>query len=97
MPRRAAKKDRNHNTIAAALRDVGYLVAETHQLGGGFPDLVCRGVDRRTGRRETWLIEVKERAGTLTPAEATFHAAWGDGVAIVRSVDEAYRLIGLDV
>lgn len=93
--RRIAKKDANHNQIAAALRDVGYLVHETHQLGAGFPDLVVAGIDRRTGLRRIWLIEVKDIRGALTPDEAAFHAMWGDYVAIVRTVDEAYRLVGV--
>lgn len=93
--RRAAKKDANHNTIARALRDVGYLVHETHQLGSGYPDLTVGGIDRRTGARRVWLVEVKDAGGSLTPDEETFHQAWAGYVAVVRSVDEAYRLVGV--
>lgn len=93
--RRAAKKDTNHNAIRDALIDVGYLVAETHQLGSGFPDLAVAGIDRKIGQRRVWLIEVKDRAGKLTPDEATFHAQWDGYVAVVRTVDEAYRLVGV--
>lgn len=95
--RRAAKKDVNHNTIAAALRDVGYLVWETHQLGGGYPDLNVAGIDRATGQQRVWLVEVKDRGGTLTADEAAFHLQWRGFVHIVRSVDDAYRLVGIDV
>lgn len=93
--RRAAKKDANHNEIAQALRDVGYLVAETHQIGQGFPDLVCAGVHRRTGYRGTWLIEIKSDDGTLTPDEIKFHEQWADYVYVIRTKDEAYRLVGV--
>lgn len=93
--RRAAKKDANHNQIAAALRDVGYLVHETHQLGAGFPDLVVAGIDRRSGLRRIWLIEVKDIRGTLTPDEAAFHAEWDGYIDIVRTVDDAYKLVGV--
>lgn len=93
--RRAAKKDLNHNTIAQALRDVGYRVHETHQLGSGFPDLVVAGVDRRTGYRQRWLLEVKGAKEKLTPAEEMFHTAWDGDVVIVRTVDEAYQLVGV--
>ena len=93
--RRAAKKDRNHNTIAQALRDVGYRVHETHQLGSGFPDLTVGGIDRRTGARRVWLVEVKAPKGTLTPDEAAFHQEWAGLVDTVRTVDEAYRLVGV--
>lgn len=93
--RRAARKDLNHNVIAQALRDVGYRVAETHQLGSGFPDLVVAGVDRKTGTRQRWLLEVKGAKEKLTPDEELFHVAWAGDVAIVRSVDDAYRLVGV--
>lgn len=93
--RRAAKKDTNHNVIAQALRDVGYRVAETHQLGSGFPDLVIAGIDRKTGIRQRWLIEVKGAKEKLTPDEELFHTLWAGDVVIVRTVDEAYRLVGV--
>jgi hypothetical protein len=93
--RRAAKKDTNHNLIANALRDVGYRVAETHQLGSGFPDLTIAGVNRTTGQPCIWLIEVKDKTGKLTPDEQTFHAEWVGYVHIVRTIDEAYRLVGV--
>ncbi len=53
MPRRAAKKDSNHNTIAAVLVGVGCEVVDTSALPGAL-DLVCayRGV-------LTWL-EIKQ-------------------------------------
>lgn len=93
--RKRAKKDTNHNEIVRALADVGYLVAETHQIGAGFPDAVCAGVDRRTGMRRVWLLEIKHGRGRLTPDERTFHAQWGEHVNVVHSIDEAYRLVGV--
>jgi hypothetical protein len=93
--RRAAKKDLNHNTIANALRDVGYRVAETHQIGAGFPDLVIGGVHRTTGQPGIWLIEVKDKTGKLTPSELSFHQEWIGYVHIVRTVDDAYKLVGV--
>ena len=45
---------------ALALRDVGYRVHETHQLGGGFPDLVVCGVDRR---HSGWPLSVQHSGG----------------------------------
>lgn len=93
--RRAAKKDSNHNQIRRALEDAGYVVHETHQLGGGFPDLTVGGICRRTGQRRVWLVEVKDAKGTLTPDEEAFHALWRDMVHIVRTVDDAYRLVGV--
>lgn len=93
--RRAARKDSNHNTIAQALRDVGYRVAETHQLGAGFPDLTVGGINRTTGQQQIWLLEVKDATGKLTPAEQAFHREWIGYVHVIRTVDEAYKLVGV--
>ena len=90
-----ARRDANHTEITRALRDVGYLVHETHQLGSGYPDLTVGGIDRATGIRRLWLVEVKAARGTLTPDEAAFHAEWAGHVHIVRSIDDAYRLVGV--
>jgi len=86
--RRAAKKDVNHNAIVRALRDVGASVFETHQLGGGFPD-ICAGF-----RGQTFLLEVKHGREWLTPAEREFFDPWRGHAVIVRTVDEALRAIG---
>ena len=81
--RRAARKDLNHNEVADVYRAHGWSVAETYQLGNGFPDLVVAkdGVTR--------LIEIKDRRGTLTMAELTFAAQWRGECVVIRSVDEA--------
>lgn len=67
----------------------------TDQLGNGFPDLVVGGVDRRTGLRRVWLVEVKMPGATLTADEARFHQAWQGDVWIVESVAAAETLVGL--
>jgi len=91
--RRAAKKDANQDEIVAALRDVGASVALTHQLGGGFPDVVVGYRD------ETFLLEIKDgdqppSKQQLTRKEAEFHQSWRGQIAIVTSVEEALRVIG---
>lgn len=90
MPRLRAKKDANHNAIARALRAVGCTVFETHQLGAGYPDLTVG----RAG--VTYLLEVKAAGGSLTPAEEAFVATWRGHVAIVRTIDEALRAVGVE-
>lgn len=89
--RRIAKRDANHTRIVRALRDAGVSVHETHQLGGGFPDLVAGY------RGRTTLLEVKTDRGTLTTDERDWHAAWRGQVAIVRTVDEALAAVGVEV
>jgi hypothetical protein len=93
--RKRAKKDTNHNTIAQALIDVGYSVADTSQLGGNFPDLVVGGTDRKTGQIANWLIEIKTEKGKVKPGQNEFAAQWRGVYAVVRTVDEAYKLVGV--
>jgi hypothetical protein len=91
------KRDGNHTEIREALRRVpGCRVFDSGDVGGGFPDLVIgfMGIIR--------LLEVKD--GSLPPSqrkltkdERKFHSAWEHlPVHVVNSVDEAYRVIGLD-
>lgn len=101
MSRRAARKDANQGMIEQALRAIGATVADTSRLGDGFPDLVC------FYRGHVYLLEVKDGAKppsqqVLTKAEQVFHTQWSEAIyhkrlAIVRDVDEAYRVIGAEV
>jgi len=93
--RRAARVDANQREIVAALRQAGVSVQPLHTVGKGCPDLLC-GV---------WgtnlLIEIKDgqkvpSARKLTPDEAAWHQSWRGQVAIVESVDDALRLVGLE-
>lgn len=93
--RKRARKDANHSQIAQAMRDVGYLVADTASLGDGFGDQVWAGIDRKSGQKSVWVIEIKTTKGNLTDAEKIFHQAWQGYVHIVRSVDDAYKLVGV--
>lgn len=78
--RYAAKKDLNQDAIVAELLAFGCSVRKTHQLGGGFPDLVVGW------RGRTLLVEVKQpgKEDDLTADEREFFAAWR-GAAIVAS------------
>lgn len=92
MPRShaPARTDSNQAAIVAALRGVGARVALTHVVGYGFPDLLVgfRGIN--------YLLEIKNIDGRnrLTPAEVIWLEHWRGQVAIVRSPDEALRVIG---
>lgn len=93
--RRAARVDANQAEIVAALRDVGCSVADTSRLGQGFPDLVVG----RAGI--TFLLEIKNgraipSAQRLTPDEQAWHQAWRGQVAVVRSVEEALAVVGIE-
>ena len=85
--RKRARKDDNQTIIVSAFRQFGASVFETHQVGGGFPDIVVGF------RGKNYLIEIKdgekcESRRPLTPAEIEFHAAWRGRVEIIKSVEE---------
>ena len=86
--RRAARVDANQPEIVKALRAAGASVQHLHTIGRGCPDLLVGF------RGNNWLLEVKDHNGTLTADERTWSAIWRGQVDVVRSADDALRLIG---
>jgi len=88
-----SRADLNQSEIVKALRSVGVTVHITNQVGNGFPDLVC-GVFGKN-----YLIEVKneEARGRLTAEQEIFIDKWKGKIHIVETVDEALRVIGVEV
>ncbi len=84
----AAKIDANQAAIVKALRQVGVSVQSLATIGKGCPDLVA--ADDET----TWLIEVKGEKGKLTDDQVKWFDEWRGVVHIVRSVDDALKLVG---
>ena len=84
MPKR---RDANHAEIRDAFRSLGASVADTADLGSGFPDLVVGW------RGYNYLVEVKTRTGKLTPDEVKFFDNWKGQTVIVGTVDDAHRLL----
>lgn len=69
--RRAARVDVNQRQITKELREQGYSVAITSQLGKGFPDIVVgfKGVNL--------MVELKATSkDKLTPHEVEFRDNW---------------------
>jgi hypothetical protein len=90
----ARRTDANQQPIMDALRAVGCSVCSLHREGHGVPDLlVARVID---GCRVNLLLEVKTREGRLTKDEAEWLAGWIGPVAIVRSVEDALRAVGVE-
>jgi Holliday junction resolvase len=88
---RNARADANQPEIVKAFRSLGWVVAHTHTVGKGFPDIVCSkaGV--------TILVEIKDgskppSARKLTADEAEFHANWEGALHIIESVDDVFNL-----
>lgn len=89
MPKRV---DENQPDIVAALRAVGAIVQHLHEVGGGCPDILVshpRSVNN-------YLMEIKSARGKLTTRERDWHDEWRGQVAVVRSVDEALGVIGVE-
>ena len=90
--RKAPRRDGNEAEIIAALRAGGASVAQLSDKG--LPDLAVGFTDPATGESRNLLMEVKMPKGKLEPDQIAWHANWRGQVAVVRTVDEALRLIG---
>ncbi len=84
--RRAAKRDANEPEIIKALRAAGATVEQLSEKG--VPDLLVGFMG------STYLMEVKTPKGKLTPDQTTWIDLWQGQVHIVRTVEEALRIIG---
>lgn len=92
--RRAARVDDNQRQIVDALRRVGCSVWSLAGVGKGFPDLAVGF------RGRNLFLEVKDGSKPpckrkLTPDEEAFHASWRGHVAVVESVEDALKIVGV--
>lgn len=90
MPRRyAAKVDTNQRPIVKALKDIfgDEVVFDLSAVGRGCPDIMVgvRGVNL--------LFEIKTDSGTLTTDQKIFHRLWSGQVNVIRSLDDALKVI----
>lgn len=90
--RKAAKTDRNQAEVVDALRQVGASVQSLAATGKGCPDLLVgyRGIN--------YLMEVKDgdkvpSARELTIDQKHWHSLWRGSVYVVKSVDEALKIL----
>jgi len=91
--RTAARTDKNHAEVVAALRKVGASVQSLASIGKGCPDLLVgyHGI--------LYLMEVKDGTNVpskqlLTDDQKKWHEAWtGSPVYVVRSIDQALRIL----
>lgn len=94
MPRHARRVDNNQSEIVAELRQIGASVIDLSAVGGGVCDLIVGY------RGQTYLIEVKNTATSygkrgLNTKQQDVADNWrGAPIHVVRSVDEALRVIG---
>lgn len=76
----------------AALRAIGASVTPTHQIGGGFPDLVVGF------RKRSILFEVKDpkqplSKRKLTDDEAIWFGNWRGEAYVIETADEAIAIL----
>ncbi len=88
-----AKVDANHHAIVVALRRVGCRVLDLSRVGQGCPDLLV-SLPKPRDLPTLVLIEVKTAKGRQTQDQVNFEAA-GWPVFMVRSVDEALKVVGI--
>lgn len=81
--------DANQSDIIAVLQAAGATVRTLQLEAQGIPDLLC-------GFREVnYLMEVKTMRGKLNPRQVQFFETWQGQKAVVRSVEDALGLIGV--
>ena len=83
VPRYDARRDSNEKPIVEALEAVGAKVMRLDDV-----DLLVYFRDK------LYLLEVKTPKGRLNKKQAKFFREWAGAVFIVRSVDDALRLVG---
>ena len=86
---RFGKVDANQELIVDALRAIGVSVQSLASIGKGCPDLVAAKGDK------CWLIEVKGPKGKLTPDQERWIGNWRGTVHVLRTPDEALKLVGV--
>lgn len=84
------RRDSNHAEIRDRLREAYISVFDAGDIGQGYPDLVCGF------RGQNYLLEVKTIDGKLTPAQVDFINSWRGTVYVVRTVEEALRVFGIE-
>jgi hypothetical protein len=69
------------------LKKLGYSVCHIHQIGKGCPDIMVGwgGV--------TYLVEIKNDGGKLTPDEEAWHKNWRGDVIIAYNTEDIIKHI----
>lgn len=87
---RHGKVDANQEEIVDAFRRGGASVLSLADMGQGCPDLLVGY------QGKNYLVEVKTPEGALNAYQVQWHNLfWNGQVCIVRTVDEALKLLGV--
>lgn len=85
-PAAQGRADANHADVTCWYEELYCRVHDTHQFGGGFPDLVVK-IPTKRGPIAS-LVEVKTPDGTLRPSQIRFIAEWGSCVTVVQTRED---------
>jgi Holliday junction resolvase len=90
--RKRGKIDANQKRIVAQLRDLGYSVKSTANLGDGFPDIIVGA------NGKNYLFEIKDGdkppcQRKLTDDEQEFFNLWRGQVNIAESIVDIFEII----
>jgi len=96
MPQKWNRSDQNQLEIIAALRKAGASVQVLSAVAKGMPDIAAGYAG------QNWFLEVKNPSKPkadqkLTPDQIKWHAEWKGQVAVVYSVADALRVIGVEL
>jgi hypothetical protein len=58
-------------------------------VGKGCPDLLVGS------KGSNYLLEVKTKAGRIEPTQLVWHESWDGQVAVVKTPEQALRVVGL--
>lgn len=83
--RYSLRKDANQAIIVEALRKGGCTVEVLHEPA-----------DLLVGRHgNNYILEVKDRGGKLNEKQRHWHAQWNGSAHVVRTAEEALKVVGL--
>lgn len=90
---KAARIDANQPSIVRSLRQAGATVQSLVEIGSGCPDILIGF------RGKCFVAEIKDwkqppSKQRLTPMEKKWHQEWQGQIAVIKTADEALKLIG---
>jgi hypothetical protein len=87
-PASLGRTDANHVDIVAAYEALYCKVYDTHQVGGGFGDIVVVIPTKRG--KVMKAVEIKTIGGTLRPSQLRFLGEVGDAATVVQTREDVF-------
>ena len=85
--RRAARVDANHSEICKAFRALGFAVADTSKMGGGFPDAIISKANKTALTEFKYWKNIPSKR-RLNDLQQKFRAAWKGTYLVVESLND---------